>query len=156
MEVQLNPHIGAGPFRLGVPWAEAVATARAVGDANVSETEVPGPKKASVTMPQFSIVLVSDEGEVLNGIEINRFRDENADVRVLLNGVDVFRTPSEELMETLQEWGHRLEEEYALEVPDLALIFANESSYEFPVDEEGDPLYFDYVLVADKNHPAFA
>lgn len=27
------------------------------------------------------------------------------------------------------------------------MSFANNSSYEYPVDEEGDPLYFDYVLI---------
>ncbi|CAM5726000.1 hypothetical protein SALBM311S_02886 [Streptomyces alboniger] len=89
---------------------------------------------------------------MLSGVELWRFRNEEADVRVLLDGLDVFRTPSEELFEQLAERGYTIEEnDLGFDaLPDLKVILANHSSYEYPVDEEGDPLYYDYVLVAER------
>ncbi|MFJ4581120.1 hypothetical protein [Streptomyces echinatus] len=53
-----------------------------------------------------------DAGEKLDGIELWRFLNEDEDVRVTLDGLDVFRDP-----------------------------------------RTGFPLYFDYVLVANKIAP---
>ncbi|MGW7825174.1 hypothetical protein ACWGLF_46015 [Streptomyces puniciscabiei] len=82
-----------------------------------------------------------------------RFRDENADIRFLLEGIDVFRTPSDDLPEILRERGHDVVESDCgfEEVTDLSVRLANNSSFEYLVDEEGDALYYDYVLVFDKN-----
>lgn len=102
---------------------------------------------------QFEFVLLfeSDDREVLTGIEVWRCRDEAADIRFFLEGIDVLRTPAEELPEVLVERGHEVvESNYGFEeVTDLGLRFANNSSLEYPVDEEGDPLYYHYVLVMD-------
>ena len=86
----------------------------------------------------------------LVGIDVWRFRNEDADVQVTLEGWDVFRTPSEELLQRFEERGHTVEEnDLGFDaLPDLKVIFSNHSSFEYPVDEDGDPLYFDYVRVS--------
>lgn len=47
------------------------------------------------------------------------------------------------------ELGHTVEQndDGVDTLPDLKVILSNESSFEYPVDEEGDPVFFDYVLV---------
>lgn len=85
----------------------------------------------------------------LTDIHLFRFRVEDADVTVVLDGLDVFRTPSEELLEHLGERGHTVEQNDSGvdTLPGLKVILSNESIFEYPMDEEGDPIYFDYVLV---------
>ncbi|MEU6600386.1 hypothetical protein [Streptomyces flaveolus] len=79
------------------------------------------------------------------------FRDEAADITVTFDKLDVFRTPSEELVERLEERGHTVscdDDPGIHALPELKTSFADNSSFEYPVDEEGDPLYFDYVPVS--------
>ncbi|MEU3074952.1 hypothetical protein [Streptomyces laurentii] len=85
----------------------------------------------------------------LTAIEVRRFRDEGADLRVTLDGLDVFRTPSDDVPARLAERGHVVEEDdLGFEaVPELGVIFANHSSFGYPRDEEGFPIHSDYVLV---------
>jgi len=134
MNVEIRPHIGVGPFRLGMPVEEARA---AVAEWGVFRT-------ASSDEEPGQIVLTYDEC-ALSGVELYRFRNEDADVRVVLDGLDVFRTPSAELFEQLAERGHAVEEnDLGFDaLPELKVILANQSSHEYPVDEDGDPLYYD-------------
>jgi hypothetical protein len=155
VEVQIRPRTGAGPFRLGTAFGEAMGLARERG-----ATVAPGPEgrrppgkyvvQHAGTTLQF--VLLFDADERLEGVELWRFLDEDEDVHVTLEGIDVFRTPSDDLPGVLEARGHEVvESDYGFdEITDLGLRFANNSSYEYPVDEEGDPLYYDYVLVADR------
>ncbi|MFB7418299.1 hypothetical protein ACFC1L_27220 [Streptomyces sp. NPDC056210] len=87
-----------------------------------------------------------------SGVELFRFLDEDADVRVLLDGLDVFRTPSVDLFELSAERRHEITENDLGfdELPELRVVLANQSSYEYPVDEDRDPLYYDYVRLADQ------
>jgi hypothetical protein len=73
---------------------------------------------------------------VLTHIEVWRFRNEEADVHVTLEGLDVFRVPSEELQERLEARGHTVEEnDMGFDaVPDLKMIFSNASSYEYQLN----------------------
>ncbi|MFF2206098.1 hypothetical protein [Streptomyces sp. NPDC058145] len=70
-------------------------------------------------------------------IEVWRFRDEAVDLRFLLDGIDIFRTPLDDLPEILQERGHEVvETDYGFdEVTDLGMRFANNSRFEYPVGE---------------------
>ncbi|MET7430895.1 MULTISPECIES: hypothetical protein [Streptomyces] len=54
----------------------------------------------------FQYVLSFPEGGTLTAVELWRFRDEAADITVTFDKLDVFRTPSEELVERLEERGH--------------------------------------------------
>ncbi|EST27111.1 hypothetical protein M877_17715 [Streptomyces niveus NCIMB 11891] len=70
-----------------------------------------------------------------------RFREEDADVRVTFDGLDVFRTPSRQLLRQFTERGHLVEEDdlgYET-LPELKMILTNHSSFEYPTDDEGPP-----------------
>ncbi|MEW2510466.1 hypothetical protein [Streptomyces sp. NPDC046870] len=152
MELELVPHVGVGRFRLGMSVDEARAAVREWGLLRTAaDDEEPGQIVLTHDDSQMDIVLGFSRG-TLSGVELIRFRKEDADVRVLLDGLDVFRTPSEDLFEQLAARGHTIEEnDLGFDaLPELKVILANQSSYEYPVDEEGDPLYYDYVLVADR------
>jgi hypothetical protein len=58
---------------------------------------------------EFALLFEVEDEEALTGIEVWRFRDEDADIRFLLS-----------------------------------------SSFEYPMEEDGDPLYYDYVPPADR------
>ncbi|AKJ15868.1 hypothetical protein ABB07_39405 (plasmid) [Streptomyces incarnatus] len=157
MDVELLPHVGVASFRLGMPLDEAMAEAEAWGCVEHSSEGGRPPGKYVVANGTYDVEFVllfeSEEKECLTGIEVWRFRDEMADIRFLLEGIDVFRTPSDDLPEILRARGHDVvESDYGFEeVTDLSVRLANNSSFEYPVDEEGDPLHYDYVLVFDKN-----
>ncbi|MEU7412375.1 hypothetical protein AB0B40_24155 [Streptomyces sp. NPDC042638] len=152
MELELVPHVGVGRFRLGMSVEEARAAVEGWGlFRTASSDEEPGQIGLTHDEYRLNIVLGFTKG-ALSGVELFRFQDEDADVRVLLDGLDVFRTPSGDLFEELAERGHTIEEnDLGFDaLPELKVILGNQSSYEYPVDEEGDPLYYDYVLVADR------
>ncbi|WP_406276168.1 hypothetical protein OHT93_31585 [Streptomyces sp. NBC_00191] len=150
MDVELLPHVGVATFRLGMSVEEGKRAARELGLPATRADAEAEPGQVLFTHDEFrmNFVLGFAKGELVN-VEVWRFRNEDADVRVTLEGLDVFRTPSEELLQQLEERGHTAEEnDLGFDaLPDLKVIFANDSSYEYPVDEDGDPLYFDYVLV---------
>ncbi|QTD99907.1 hypothetical protein [Streptomyces cyanogenus] len=150
MDVEIRPRTGAGPFRLGMPAGEARAAVEERGlFRTVAADEEPGQIVLTHDDSRMDIVLGFSKG-ALSGVELIRFRNEAADVRVLLDGLDVFRTPSQDLCEQLAERGHTIEEnDLGFDaLPELKVILANQSSHEYPVDEEGDPLHYDYVLVS--------
>jgi hypothetical protein len=156
MDVLLRPHEGIGPFSLGASLNDAQAIAEGLDGARVERVETSGGEETRllVRLPLLEYTIASTLGDVVNSVAVWRFTDEASDVRVLLDGIDVFRTPSDELDEILRA-RFAITEEFAFEVHDLAMIFANHSSYEYPEDEEGFPLYYDYVLVSDRTHPTF-
>ncbi|MGW2747007.1 hypothetical protein [Streptomyces sp. NPDC001450] len=149
MDIEIRPHVGVGPFRLGMSVEEARGTVQEWG---LFRTVASDPDPGQITLThdasRLSVVLGFTKG-ALSDVELFRFRNEDADVRVLLDGLDVFRTPSEDLFEQLAERGHVFDEnDLGFDaLPELKVIFANQSSYEYPTDEEGDPIHYDYVLV---------
>ncbi|MFF4571501.1 hypothetical protein [Streptomyces sp. NPDC001410] len=152
MEIEIRPHVGVGPFRLGMSVEEARGTVQERGlFRTVASDADPGQITLTHDASRLSVVLGFTKG-ALSDVELFRFQNEDADVRVLLDGLDVFRTPSEDLFEQLAERGHTIEEnDLGFDaLPELKVILANESSYEYPVDEEGDPIHYDYVLVAEQ------
>ncbi|MFJ4921820.1 hypothetical protein [Streptomyces sp. NPDC088725] len=153
MDIELLPHVGLGAFRLGMSFDDAVAEARAWGSVHHSPESGRPPGKYVIASEAYTVQLVLifelEEQELLTGIEVWRFQDEAEDIAFLLEGIDVFRTPADNLPGILEERGHEVvESDYGYyEVTDLKLRFANHSSFDYPVDEEGDPLYYDYVLI---------
>ncbi|MET9448126.1 hypothetical protein [Streptomyces cinerochromogenes] len=150
MELELLPHVGVGRLRLGMAVDEARAAAEERGlFRTVAADEEPGQIVLTHDHSRMDIVLGFSKG-TLSGVELIRFRKEDADVSVLLDGLDVFRTPGEDLLEQLAARGHTVEEnDLGFDaLPELKVILANQSSYAYPVDEEGDPLHYDYVLVS--------
>lgn len=156
MDVQLRPHEGIGPFNLGTSLDTTQSIAESLEGARVERDVTSGGEEVRlfVRLPLFEYTIASSHGDVVNSVAVWRYTDESADVHVLLDGLDIFRTPSDELDETLRS-RYTVTEEFAFEVHDLAMIFANHSSFEYPQDDEGFPLYYDYVLVSDRTHPMF-
>ncbi|MEU9863574.1 hypothetical protein AB0D99_22140 [Streptomyces sp. NPDC047971] len=150
MILQLLPGVGVATVRLGMSAHEAVRAARHVGFAPSGPEcdEAPGQVLCEHGESGAGFTLGFTKG-LLTDIHVRRFRVEDADVEVVLDGLDVFRTPSDELLELLAERGHTVEpnDDGVDTLPDLLVVLSNESSDDHPVDEEGDPIHFDYVLV---------
>ncbi|MFJ4921812.1 hypothetical protein [Streptomyces sp. NPDC088725] len=106
----------------------------------MSSDPVPGQIQLTNDEFRLNIMLGFSKG-ALSSIELFRFRNEDTDVRVVLDGLDVFRTPSAALFEQLAERGHTIEEDdMGFDgLPELNKRLANQSSYEYPTDEEGAP-----------------
>ncbi|WP_328541407.1 MULTISPECIES: hypothetical protein [unclassified Streptomyces] len=152
MALELLPLVGVGPLRLGVSAQEARDAVQAWGLLRVASSDLePGQILLKHDAFGLNVMLGFTKG-ALSGVELFRFFDEDADVRVLLDGLDVFRTPSVDLFELFAERGHEITENDLGfdELPELKIVLANQSSYEYPVDEDGDPLYYDYVRLADQ------
>ncbi|MEU9474567.1 hypothetical protein [Streptomyces sp. NPDC048191] len=152
MDLELLPHVGVERFRLGMSVAQARGALDEWGLFRVVASDAdPGQITLTHDASRLDVVLGFTQG-TLSGVELFRFRNEDADVRVLLDGLDVFRTPSEDLFEQLAERGHTIEEnDLGFDaLPELGVILSNQSSYEYPMDEEGDPIHYDYVLVTDR------
>ncbi|MFD9034160.1 hypothetical protein ACFVZW_23905 [Streptomyces sp. NPDC059567] len=150
MILQLLPEVGVAAVRFGMSADEAVGAAREVGFAasDPDYGDAPGQVLCEHGESQAELTLGFTKG-VLTDIHVHRFRIEDADVTVVLDGLDVFRTPSDDLLERLEERGHTVElnDDGVDTLPGLKVILSNESSFDYPMDEEGDPIYFDYVLV---------
>ncbi|MFJ9041228.1 hypothetical protein ACIRF8_32275 [Streptomyces sp. NPDC102406] len=154
LELELLPEVGVGPLRLGMSVQEIrdVVPEQEWGASRITSND---PEPGQITLKHapsgLSIVLGFTRG-ALSGVELFRFRDEDAEVHVSLDGLDVFRTPSADLLEQLAERGHEISEnDLGFDaLPGLKVILANQSSYEHPVDEDGGPLYYDYVRIADR------
>ncbi|WP_269858140.1 hypothetical protein [Streptomyces sp. RPT161] len=152
MDVQIQPHVAVGPFQLGMPFSEAMEIAQGLGRIShqPGAEQPPGVYVVNLDDTAFQFVLSFPQTGTLTSVELWRFRVEDADINVIFDGLDVFRTPSEQLVPQLEERGHSVvyDDDFGIyALPESRMSFANNSSYEYPVDAEGDPLYFDYVLV---------
>ncbi|MER7106128.1 hypothetical protein [Streptomyces sp. NPDC000229] len=150
MILELLPEVGVATLRLGMSADEAVGAARELGFApsDPDYGDTPGQVLCEHGESRTGFNLGFTKG-ALTDIHVYRFRVEDTDVTVLLDGLDVFRTPSEELLERLEKRGHTVQQndDGVDTLPDLKVVLSNESSFEYPMDEEGDPIHFDYALV---------
>lgn len=150
MILELLPEVGVATLRLGMSPDEAVRAARDLGFApsDPDYGDTPGQVLCEHEQSQTEFNLGFTKG-ALTDIHVYRFRVASTDVTISLDELDVFRTPSELLLERLEERGHTVEQndDGVDTLPDLKVILSNESSFEYPVDEEGDPVFFDYALV---------
>lgn len=156
MQLNLNPPTGTGPLRFGMPIAEAAEVASAWGEVRVGEpAQGRTAFKVLIVHPEFEVVLLSDDGKSLTGVEVWRFENEEADVHVHFDGMDVFRTPARDLIQRISEAGHEADtsdDEVAV-YPGLALLLSRETSREAPLDpQDGLPLYVHYALVAPSGY----
>ncbi|MET8830534.1 hypothetical protein ABZX40_34060 [Streptomyces sp. NPDC004610] len=150
MDLVLLPEVGVATVRLGMRVDAAVEAARALGFDPTGPDRDAAPGQVFCAHPASGADLtLSFTKGALTDIHVSRFRSEDADVHVVLDGLDIFRTPSDELLERLRERGHRVEQnDHGVDtLPDLKVILSNESSFDHPVDGDGDPLHFDYALV---------
>ena len=78
------------------------------------------------------------------------------DITARFRGIDVFTTPARQLLEQIESMGfsvlHR-EPNHPL-VLNLSLGFTRGAGHEVPLDTDGQPLYFQAVLVGPENYYA--
>jgi hypothetical protein len=137
VNVDLLPHVGVGAYRLGMSVEEARAEAQHWGRPSARSKSEAEPGQIVVTHDESEMnIVLGFTKHVLAHIEVWRFRNEEADVHVTLEGLDVLRVPSEELQERLEARGHTVEEnDMGFDaVPDLKMIFSNASSYEYQLN----------------------
>ncbi|MEU1226276.1 hypothetical protein [Streptomyces sp. NPDC005828] len=80
--------------------------------------------------------------------------DEDPGVQVLLDGLDGFRTPADEILAHAARKGWRVnnDDPRAPCIPGVTLAFTRDTSQEVPRDENGLPVRFTSVLVADEKY----
>ncbi|MGW2185580.1 hypothetical protein [Streptomyces sp. NPDC001719] len=156
MELLLEPPNGVASVRIGMSMDEASEAAAVWGEVRASGPFVhdPGVKLVAVN-DDFEVVVHLEDGESFTAVEVWRFRRDDADVRVLLDDLDIFRTPARDVLRRLAARGHDVdvsEPEYPV-IPGLTLAFTREAGHEVARDpEDGLALYFESVLVADAHY----
>jgi hypothetical protein len=160
VDIELDPPRGVTGIALGLSLDEGVAAAARYGQVTVSapqpaQVEVAGetmslPTKVLALGDGFEVSVHVEDGVSVTAIEVWRPRDPQADVRVLYDGIDVFGTPALRVLELLEARGHAVDRDDEPEyysVPDLPLGFTRVAGHEVPLADDGEPLYFEAVLV---------
>lgn len=151
MDFILDPPHGVSPVAIGMEYEEAL---QAVSEWGVPRISEPRPRRPSarflLSRGTMDIVVHLERGERVDAIELWRFEGDDPDVRVLLNEVDVFRTPADEILQDQRSRGHQVEDSDPENpmVPGVTLGFTRETAQDVPRNGEGLPLYFTSVLVA--------
>ncbi|MGW7353124.1 hypothetical protein [Streptomyces sp. NPDC054784] len=152
MDVVLDPPHGITGFSTGMPADEVKAAAAELGRVEVQDEGSDAyfhPMKVTALHAQFEIVFTFLDGKTLSTSEVWIPRPGQEEITVCFRGVDVFRTPALRLVEQLRGLGlgviHR--EVNMWIIPGLSLGLWREAGHEVPLDADGEPLYFQAVLV---------
>ncbi|GAA1929723.1 hypothetical protein GCM10009837_64320 [Streptomyces durmitorensis] len=161
MEIRLNPPDGIPPVFIGMPFEEAVKAAEVWGDVRVlGPTSLDPTVKIQAVNDGFDVLLILRDQKTVNAVDVSGpdgddgDGDDGTDLRVLYDGVDVFRTPARQLLPMFADRGHRIDDTdpESPVVLDLTIAFSRWTSQDVPVDpEDGLPLYFTAALVSNEN-----
>jgi len=148
MQIELLPPLGAGPIRIGVPLAEAESIVGAIDGYTPPDPLYPQQRGFATFASGLSIALLPDIAGRVTAIEI--FRSDYDDV--YFDGVDVFRTPADEVIAFLESRTQvRVEEDGRTVVaPGLPMSLWRGTLPDFPGDEDGR--YFESALVAGQGY----
>jgi transposase len=102
--------------------------------------------------PQFEILFHCEDGKTLSAAEVWIPRPGPQDITVRFRGLDVFRTPARQLLDRIVAMGETVTREPDPTVPGLSLGFTREAGHEVPLDTDGEPLYFQAVLVTPTHY----
>lgn len=157
MDFVIDPPRGVAPVRIGMSYEQALSAAADWGAPRVSGPYAHTPTvKIMVTRETLDIVVHLEDGEKVTAVELWRFEsEEEFGGRVLLDGIDVFRTPARDVLRRQREMGRTVDETdpESPVLPGVTLAFTRETGKEVPVDpSDGLPLYFTSVLVADEQY----
>ncbi|MFE9413886.1 hypothetical protein ACFYN0_34640 [Streptomyces sp. NPDC006704] len=152
MDLAVQPPFGVGDIRFGEEFTDVAERLRPQGNLHTASPP-PGSTafKATLALPDFEITLLMDDGIHVTAVEVWRFEDDAADVRVHFADLDLFRTPARELATRIQEMGNAsvAPDNDVTIFPELALLLSRETSRDVPLDETDRlPLYAHYVLAA--------
>ncbi|MFD1832564.1 hypothetical protein ACFSJS_23380 [Streptomyces desertarenae] len=157
MEFVIDPPRGVPPVQIGMTYEQALSAVETWGPPKVS-----GPYahtatvKIMATVETLDIVVHLEGGERVTAIELWRFENEEEfNGQVLLDGVDVFRSPAREILQHQREKGHTVDDADPENpvIPGVTLAFTRETGRQVPLDpDDGLPLHFTSVLVADEEY----
>ncbi|WP_367125925.1 hypothetical protein [Streptomyces phytohabitans] len=152
MDIVLNPPDGITGFSTGMPASEVKAAAAELGRVEVQDEGSDAyfhPMTVLCVHAQFEIVFTFHDGKTLATSEVWIPRPGPEEITVRFRDIDVFRTPALRLVEQLRGLGlgviHR--EMSTWIIPGLSLGLWREAGHEVPLDTDGEPLYFQAVLV---------
>lgn len=157
MDIELNPPTGITGFPFGMPAAEVKDAAAALGTIRVRNdgSAVKFRKMRVVGVhPQFEITFLLEDGRTLTAAEVWIPRPGPEEITVTFRGIDVFATPARELLTRIESMGYEADHREPLHpiVPRLSLGFTREAGHEVPLDTDGQPLYFQAVLVGPEDY----
>ncbi len=144
MQLDLLPPTGVGPVQIGAPLAEAESALALIDGYVVPDPLRPKRRGFATYISGLSIALHPDGAGSVMAIEVY---GSDADT-VRFDGVDVFRTPADEIIALLESRTQvQLEEEGRTVIaPDLPMSLWRGTLPDFPEDEDGR--YFESALIA--------
>lgn len=155
MDFILSPPHGVSPIVIGMEYEEAL---QAVSEWGVPEISGPRTRRPSVrfilSRGTMDIIVHLEKGDRVSAIEFWRFEGDEPDLRVLLDGVDVFRSLADDILQGYRSHGYQVDDS-DLEnptVPGVTLGFTRETAQDVPRDSSGLPLHFTSVLVAPADY----
>jgi hypothetical protein len=157
MDIELDPPWGITGFPFGMPAEEAKEAAAALGQIQVQDEGSSHrfhPMKVLALHPQFEITFHFSDGKTLTAAEVWTPRPGPEEITVRFRNIDVFSTPARQLLDQIGSMGFSIfqrEPNHPL-VPKLSLGFTREAGHEVPLDTDGQPLYFQAVLVGPENY----
>lgn len=160
VDLELDPPTGITGFPLGMPAEEVRTAAARLGEVKVvneGSTSQFRPMKVTALHPRFEIVFHMKAAKTLQAAEVWVPRPGPEDVSVGFRGADVFRTPALQLVDRLQDMGLnvlRTEPSHWV-VPRLSLGLTRTAGHDVPLDTDGEPLYFQAVLVGPTDYYDF-
>ncbi|WP_306320501.1 MULTISPECIES: hypothetical protein [unclassified Streptomyces] len=154
-EFVIDPPNGVAPLQIGMTYKQALEAVTAWGTPRVSGSFAhTSTVKIRVDHHSMDVVALLEDGKTVTAIELWRFEKDPAGVRVLLDDIDVFRTPAREVLRQQAERGRTVDESVpeSPEIPGVTLAFTRETGQDVPREADGLPLYFTSVLVADTDY----
>ncbi|WP_157878857.1 hypothetical protein [Streptomyces sp. CT34] len=98
--------------------------------------------KIQVSYRSMDIVAHLEDGNTVTAVELWRFEEDAPEVRVLLDGINVFHTPAPEVLRQQAQRDRRVDETDPENpvIPAVALAFTRETGQEVPRNSDGLPL----------------
>lgn len=160
MNIELDPPRGMTGFPFGMPAAEVKEAAAVLGPISV-RNEGSAELFRSMTVlalhPQFEIKFALEDGKTLTAAEVWIPRAGPEDITVTWRGINVFTIPALDLLRQIESMGLTVNrrEPSGPVVPKLSLGLTREAGHEVPLDTDGEPLYFQAVLVGPEDYYDF-
>lgn len=157
MDIELDPPRGITGFPFGMPAGEVKEAAVAFGQIQVQDEGSSHRfhhMKVLALHPQFEITFLIEDGKTLSAAEVWIPRPGPEDITVTFRGINVFTTPARELLRQIGSMGYTINsrEPSGPIVPKLSLGLTREAGHEVPLDTDGEPLYFQAVLVGPESY----
>ena len=157
MDIELDPPNGITGFPLGMPAQDVKTAAAGLGAVEVSDEGSADPidhMRVFAEHPQVSVHFLLEDGKTLTAVELWAPEEGPEPVEVRFRDIDVFGTRALEVVERLRAVGlsvvHDGEGYWA--VPGLSLGFTRPPADDVPLDVDGEPLYFQSVLVGPADY----